>query len=165
MKNQNHRGSLIIITILSVVIFLMVLGVAGLVYALFRPDVTTTDMFDIRQLGSPCSSGNQHCLCKQGNPSQKICFQSTEDDQIQVSVPMLHFSQSFTLSSLSTDEDKTDNFHVLQVEYGAFKHPTMADTICFRKTSDPNYPQRLCYTVPTHSAFLTGPTKIKPETI
>jgi hypothetical protein len=159
---------LILLTILWFVLALLVLVVAGLVYALVKSSRKTTasNMFDLTEVSVPCSSGDVHCLCKKGNESQKICFQGTSSTDVKTTVPTIRFSQSFSLPSLPTDENQPQRFHVLNVEYGAFRHPTLPDpTLCFRKISDPNDPLRLCFTPLNSTAFLTGPTKVIPETI
>jgi hypothetical protein len=156
---------LVMATVLWFVVVLLVLAVAGLTYVLVRSRKTTaSNMFDLTEISVPCSSGDMHCLCKKGNESQKLCFQGTSP--VHVSIPSVRFSQSFSVDQLPTDENHPLPFHLLNIEYGAFRHPTMPEaTLCFRKTSDPKNPVRLCYTPSSSTAFLTGPTQIIPEPI
>ena len=156
---------LVMATVLWFLVVLLALAVAALVYVVVRErKPTLSNMFDLTEVSVPCSSGDIHCLCKKGNESQKICFQG--NSTVDVSVPAVRFSQSFSVDGLPTDEDAPQTFHLLNMEYGAFRHPGLTDpTLCFRKTSDPKNPVRLCYTPSSTTAFLTGPTKIIPEPI
>lgn len=165
---KNNRRHIITVTLLSVTIAVLVLGLLVLGYWIMKSSKTTSDTFDITQTTVGCSdaSTDVRCLCKKGNESQKICFQSFPDThQVQVTVPLLRFSQSFSLDTLSTDEDQGQPFRLLNIEYTAFKNPWVPDALCFRSMSDPNKPQRLCYQPKDHTVFLSGPTKVVPETI
>ena len=159
---------IITVTLLSVTIALLVLGLLVLGYFLIKGPKTGSNAFDITKISVGCSDPKTpdiHCLCKKGNESQKICFQSPDNNQVQVTVPLLHFSQPFSLDTLSTDEDQGQSFHLLNVQYSAFKNPWVPDSLCFRSMSDPNNPQRLCYQPKDHTVFLSGPTKVIPETL
>jgi hypothetical protein len=159
---------LVMATVLWFLVVLLTLAVAALVYAVVHchRQTTASNMFDLTEVSVPCSSADIHCLCKKGNESQKLCFQGNATNGVQVSVPAVRFSRSFSVDGLPTDEDAAETFHLLNMEYGAFRHPGLTDpTLCFRKTSDPKNPVRLCYTPSTATAFLTGPTKIIPEPI
>lgn len=159
---------LVTVTLLSVTIAVLVLAVLGLSYVLVRQHgLTTLDTFNITESSVACSdpaTPDVHCLCKKGNESQKICFRGTTDAT--VTIPLLHFSKSFSMETLSTDEDQGEPFHILNMEYAAFRHPLLADdTLCFRDMSDPKKPQRLCYVPQDHKAFVSGPTKFINLTI
>lgn len=164
---HGHHTHLVTVTLLSVTIALLVLGVLFMIYLLVKKNLTETDTFDIHETSVVCSdaSKNLYCLCKKGQESQKMCFEEKSKNEVTVTVPLLKFSKTFSMDSLSTDEDHGDTFHLLNMEYSAFRHPWVEGALCFRKTSDPKKPQRLCYVVDDHKAFISGPTKIILETL
>ena len=166
---SHDHSHLITVTLLSVTIGLLVLGVLALVYCLVKKNQTLTDTFDIHETTVVCSdaSKNLYCLCKKGQESQKMCFEEKSKNEVTVTVPLLKFSKTFSMDTLSTDEDHGETFHLLNMEYSAFRHPRVEESnaLCFRKTSDPKKPQRLCYRVDDHKAFISGPTKMVSETL
>ena len=168
--HPHHHRHIVTVTLLSVVVALLVLGVLAMVYLWVRHRNSLTDTFNLSQTAVACSDASKglYCLCKKGNESQKVCFQSvdaTDPNQLQVTIPLLHFSKTFSLDSLSTNEDQGQTFHVLNQEYSAFQHPCVPNTLCFRSLTDPTQPQRLCYEVSDHKSFISGPTQYQYETL
>lgn len=166
-SQHGHHSHLVTVTLLSVTVAFLVLGVLALVYWLVKKNLTETDTFDVHETTVVCSdaSKNLYCLCKKGQESQKMCFDEKSKNEVTVTVPLLKFSKTFSMDALSTDEDHGETFHLLNVEYSAFRHPWVEGALCFRKTSDPKKPQRLCYHPSDHTVFISGPTKPVSETL